>query len=628
MLYFKSVTLTGFGSYIEETKFKLNRPGLNIVIGENGGGKTTAFSAIRWALFGVSLKGTKDVTTWKHLQPKGFQGTKVVLKFKKDNINYEVIRTKDYKGKLFGAKAKDKLILVENGKPWVDSSKKKDTEAEIHRLIGFNDELFMGSVIFGQRMKKLIESSGPDKKRLFEEAFSAGFIQDALIRAKEDLKDATEELSSEELKLDRITSDRDGLKLLIKKMEEFKQSWEKERKSRMREVKAEIEEIKADNNKPEVSEEEIENSLNVQRKKIKKAEDGIKMVETHFKKTLDPLQEELGDIMKQLAINTSSEGSYKYQIRSLESPKPMCPTCGSGMDPKKAKKLLKETQGHLGVLLTKDKADREAYKEVKAELRKNEEDREEKLKQFNKDRDSAKNKIRSLENELKNINSQKEQKERTTKRLTKLKDTLKNLINDKGEKYDTTKEQKALKKIKSEIAKAKPLVEDLKQKVDDLKWLVGDMLSNKGLKAYIFNRMLTQLNEKLRYYEQFIGYRVEFSVDLEGGNKDIYTVCYTNEVAIYYEDLSGGEKQLVDAATAFALFDVISSSRPVNLLVFDEPFEGLTEENTEILSELIQQKSMGKSVYLISHNVDLQQSSHKIIRIRKDKRGQTILKQL
>lgn len=627
MLYFKSVTLTGFGSYIEETKFKLNRPGLNIVIGENGGGKTTAFSAIVWALFGTSLKNTKNVTTWKEYQPKGFLGTKVVLKFKKDNINYEVYRLKDYKGKLFDAKGKDRLILTVDGKPWNKSSKKKDVEAEIHRVIGFNYELFMNSVIFGQRMRRLIEASGPEKKRVFEEAFSAGFIQEALERAKEDLKDDTKELTELSHKVEILQEKANGLKTTIKRAKEYRENWEDLKKADIESLEEEIKELS-------LQERVIPSRVGLQNK-IKKNEaileemnKGIEKLEDELHSGTKPLKEQRDNLLQQLGLVDASIEVTSKTVSKLKKPKPICPTCGSGMDPKKAAKLYTMEYRRLRDM-GKDRKKVRLYLEATNEsISKLETSIHNKIDNIRTEYHRVNSEISSFKNKIKNINNLIEENERTTSKIKRLEIKLEKLRESKPDQFDVSADKKKLKAVKADLDKYKPKVKKLTKSVENLKWLTGDMLSNKGLKAYIFNKMLQQLNEKLRYYEQFIGYRVEFAVDLDGSNKDIYAICYTGDISVYYEDLSGGEKQLVDAATAFALFDVISSTRPVNLLVFDEPFEGLTEENTEILSELIQQKSLGKSVYLVSHNVDLQQSSFKVIRIKKGKDGGTILKQL
>lgn len=42
--------------------------------------------------------------------------------------------------------------------------------------MGSSFRLFKNTITFGQRLQRIAESSGPDKKALFEEAFEIGYI--------------------------------------------------------------------------------------------------------------------------------------------------------------------------------------------------------------------------------------------------------------------------------------------------------------------------------------------------------------------------------------------------------------------------------------------------------------------
>jgi DNA repair exonuclease SbcCD ATPase subunit len=191
-----------------------------------------------------------------------------------------------------------------------------------------------------------------------------------------------------------------------------------------------------------------------------------------------------------------------------------------------------------------------------------------------------------------------------------------------------------LKKFKDDIIyhrglikKQKPKWKELKIQIDNLKWAINDALGNKGLKAYIFDSMLQELNNLLKYYEQFIGYRIEFNVDLDSANKDIYTLCYIDKHQCLYEELSGAQAQLVDIATSFALNDLVTQGRPMNIMVFDEVMDNLDEENEDIVYDLITNKSLTTTIFLITHSLAYQNASTKIIRMGYNKKlGQTLYK--
>src|SRR5690606_31315174 len=121
-------------------------------------------------------------------------------------------------------------------------------------------------------------------------------------------------------------------------------------------------------------------------------------------------------------------------------------------------------------------------------------------------------------------------------------------------------------------------------------WLIKDPLSNTGLKAYMFNSMLEQVNIALEEYSRVLGFQVEFGIDLDTHRKDFYQAVLFEGVITPYEDLSGGQKQLVDTSIAFAIHDVIAKIRPCNILFMDEPFESLGIDEIEIIEELVENK--------------------------------------
>ena len=53
---FLSVDIEGFRTIVKPLHFDLQRPGLNMVKGINGAGKTSVFEALIWCLYGINLK--------------------------------------------------------------------------------------------------------------------------------------------------------------------------------------------------------------------------------------------------------------------------------------------------------------------------------------------------------------------------------------------------------------------------------------------------------------------------------------------------------------------------------------------------------------------------------------------
>ena len=67
--------------------------------------------------------------------------------------------------------------------------------------------------------------------------------------------------------------------------------------------------------------------------------------------------------------------------------------------------------------------------------------------------------------------------------------------------------------------------------------------------------------------------------------------------------LSGGQTRIIDIATILTLGDLQSNMQSVkfNILLFDEIFDALDDENIGYVSKVLSKMKFGKSIYVISH---------------------------
>ena len=113
---------------------------------------------------------------------------------------------------------------------------------------------------------------------------------------------------------------------------------------------------------------------------------------------------------------------------------------------------------------------------------------------------------------------------------------------------------------------------------DDLEkvtWWLTKGFGSGGIKAFVFNAMLSKLNAYVEKYASRLGVYVKFSVNLTKASKPFTTTCYKDGNEIDYKELSGGEKQRIDVALAFAMHDLIGHTAKTNLLIMDEFMENL-----------------------------------------------------
>lgn len=100
MLRINAITLTDFAPFKGEQRISFRpEPGVTLITGNNGRGKTWLLNAIRYALFGHVLgrtDGPRDlsrVANWETARETGVSAFKVVLEFEQDGTQYKLTRS-------------------------------------------------------------------------------------------------------------------------------------------------------------------------------------------------------------------------------------------------------------------------------------------------------------------------------------------------------------------------------------------------------------------------------------------------------------------------------------------------------------------------------------------------------
>jgi len=110
--------------------------------------------------------------------------------------------------------------------------------------------------------------------------------------------------------------------------------------------------------------------------------------------------------------------------------------------------------------------------------------------------------------------------------------------------------------------------------------------------------------------------RDKFSVDVKNMNGDSE-----------YRGNSGGEKRRVDIAINMALQDLVTSrsNKSMDLIVYDEVFDGLDATGCEAVIELLQDKAkVFGTVLVVTHNDNLKQLFTKSMTVTK-RAGSTLV---
>lgn len=565
MIQFGNIIIEGFCS-IPYLELNLGSKGITVIRGATGEGKTTILSALVWGAYGKNLKGKSDVNTWEKYRPKNYNGTKVEIYFGKDGKTHKITRCLKYKGEVNGAKGKDRLIY-EIDAVEVSEKNRGEIQALINADLGMSYSLFMNSILFGQGMKRLIQESSSDQKDLFEEIFELEYISKARDIAKGYYTEALREYNEISQKYSSSKEKKQSIQRMFDDLKKQANHVKNDLSSRVKVLEKKLSLLAKAKKENELKETVTYKNRIEQR--IQEARDNQKellnKINDAKKKTRVSLEEFIGVIIKLL-----KRGDIKNSLKRLR-------------EVKKAFGDIERLQDKCSKLADKISN----YRDKLEELR----DQEYEANKVQRDIDSTHVEIKKLLSE---------KRAGVNLGLIKKYKTQLSTISDK------------LQSIESEM-------EEKRAKVDNYKWVMDDPLGNRGIKAFLFESSLDILNETLESYSEVLGFSILFYVDIQGVKKDFNTQIIMDGIEVSYEELSGGQKTLVNIAMAFAMNEVMTKAKGINIAFLDEVFENLSSEYVDLVIGLIRKIYKDKTLYLISHQESLPIPNARVLTVTRER---------
>lgn len=560
MLTFTTMNVVGFCS-IENLHIPLNPSCTILIKAPNGKGKSTILSALVWAIYGKNLKGVSEVTTWEKVRPKDYQGVMVEVFFQKGEHIYKIIRCQKCNIVLEdGAKGKDRLILMKDNEV-VNVKGKNKLQDVINAELGLSYTLFMNSIMFGQGIKRLIQESNSDKKKIFEEVFDLEFLNIAKGIAMQDKNNLLAQANEVEHQSALLKKELEANKEAYFDLRDREKGFKEKIKSERRELRKDREDLtKQLIKKQQQLKDEVEKSLKV---KIKKHTDYVDVLKSKIKYNRIVSGVSLPDFVKKLKIQLD-KGHYKRAKESVDI------IYKAIINSDKLQEEYEDALGRLDELRTTN----------------------EKYKRLQKECDDIASDIADIDEELEKLKQEKL-------------------------KVISPKYKEKLKEIRKTLRKVDEDYHNKELELENYNWLINDPLGNNGIKAYLFDSSLDMLNRTLDKYSQVLGFRIEFNIDLGTARKEFFTLIERDGQIIDYDELSGGEKQLVNVAMAFAMNESLTMSKGINLAFLDEVFESLSSDNVEVVTSLIRHTFADKTLFLITHLDSLPLSNTKILQVEK-----------
>ncbi len=169
---------------------------------------------------------------------------------------------------------------------------------------------------------------------------------------------------------------------------------------------------------------------------------------------------------------------------------------------------------------------------------------------------------------------------------------------------------KAMKdEYKQKLDEYKQGKKDLSESADQIKMYtkIIEILSDSGVKAYIFDQLIPVLNKSVNYYLNI--FDLPIYIEFDNSMKDNIKTSTNFNTPVNYMSFSEGEKKKIDMAILLSFIDVTKkiANWNCNLLVIDELLDSsIDDDGLEKLLESLETMVLendGLGTYIISHRL-------------------------
>ena len=564
MIVFKKIKWKNFLSTGDKfTEINLSEAKTNLIIGNNGAGKSTILDALTFSLFNRPFR---KVNKSQLINTVNEKDCNVQLEFTIGGIDWKVIR--GIKPNIFE--------IHKNGKVMNQHAATADQQRWLEeQVLKLNYKSFTQIVILGSAsFVPFMQLTAPNRREVIEDLLDIKIFSAMGLILKERVRGVNERLREISIRKNLLEEKIDMQKGFIEEVESASKKDVKVKRIKIDTLNEQIEMYEDDIR--EMSEE-----LEVIKKDMEMLSD--------CNKRLRKLGNLRGKMSQKVSTITKEHKFFKEHTE--------CPTCTQSIKEEFRIDKIKDAE-------TKAKELEQGFKELEEAI-KLEEEKESQFKESSKEATNLtheisktstrisglQNQTRDIEQEIQTITEQV--KNRTTERhaLDKLLGELEGLQKDHSKESE--------KNVYNEFAHA--------------------LMKDGGVKSKIIKRYLPLMNQQINKYLQLMDFYINFSLDDEF-KESVKSPIHDK---FSYESFSEGEKMRIDLSLLFTWREIarMKNSANTNLLILDEIFDSsLDGFGTDYFTKIIKYVVSDANVFVISHKTDdLIDSFDKIIKFDKIK---------
>jgi DNA repair exonuclease SbcCD ATPase subunit len=563
MILFRKISWKNFlstGNQWTEIDFTKNTT--NLIIGNNGAGKSTVLDALTFALFG---KPFRKINKSQLVNTVNEKDCVVQVEFSISNIDWKVVR---------GIKP-NTFQIYNNGKLLDQVSATIDQQKWFEQtVIKMNYKSFTQIVILGSStFVPFMQLSTAHRREVIEDLLDIKIFSSMNVVIKDKIREIKDEIKTLELK-------RQSLKDKVEMQSGFIDELEQRGKENIKEKENKIKELS-----------KLEENLKIDIKNILIEVDSLNKELENFSGSADKLRKLVGLKGKIQQKVSSITEQHKFFTENT-----VCPTCKQEIQEEFRLDKINDAQSNAKEL-------QKGYQELEKAIE-DEENRENEFIKLSKDITSLNHKISQNNLSISGYDKQIEDLQFEIKTITE-KIENQNIEHEKLDEY-----KKSLQET----------FENLSKKKDEIGYydFSYNLLKDGGVKSKIIKKYLPLINQQVNRYLQMMDFYINFTLD-EEFNETVQSPIHED---FSYASFSEGEKMRIDLALLFTWREVarFKNSVNTNLLILDEVFDSsLDGFGTEEFLKIIRFVIKDANIFVISHKSELFDKFESVIKFEKIK---------
>ena len=536
------------GNYFNEINF-LEMP-TNLVVGENGAGKSTMLDALSFSIFG---KAHRNINKPQLVNTINNKDCMCEVEFTVNSVHYKIVR---------GLKPA-KFEIWKDGSMINQSSHAREYQEILEKnVLQMSHKSFHQIVVLGSSsFVPFMQLNSTSRRDVIEDLLDINIFSKMNVILKEKISLLKGELENNNHSIEMVRTKINSQKKYIRDLTAINTQHRKDKESDIAELQSEIAEL---------------NESNVL-----------------LSETVNNLMPTITDNLSSIRANKSKLDEYyaqfKTQVKSVVKEAKFfddnehCPTCDQDIaeDLRKSKK---------------DAATSKA-KELKAAMDK----AEEQQKQYQIEITTLEEQMSSCLTDQNTLNNNNQTISRLQRSISKIQQDLQDMTDSDGDMGQANTDLMGLDSTLHGLTDDKFILNEK----SSYNRIASELLRDTGIKTKIIRQYVPVINELTNKYLQILDFFVHFELD----DSFSETIRSRYRDTFSYDSFSEGEKQRIDLSLLFTWRQIakMKNSVSTNLLILDETFDSsLDGEGVDNLMKIIDTLKEDTNVFVISHKTELE----------------------